>query len=121
MPNNFHVAGRILFRAELSGGWGSDNQGLGISLNGRQWLFPDAEDANFEHYPDVSFSYTNGFQAGINTLDSFVNNEPFDGANPEALRVDVSGIVVTPEPGFYGIVALGLSSLVFVVRRRRQA
>jgi MYXO-CTERM domain-containing protein len=78
-------------------------------------------------YPAQAFGFTGGFHTGTNTLDFFVYNIPQSSGNPEGL--DVSGNVTyltstsstsaTPEPGFYGVLALGMAGLVFVARRHR--
>ncbi len=81
-----------------------------------------------------SYSGTSGFNVGAeNYLDFIVWNQPQSSGNPEGLRVQFTGADVTvgsgpnisttysgltPEPGFYGILAIGLASLALVVRRR---
>jgi len=93
----------------------------------------------FFGFPPASgtFSYTgtSGFNVGgMNTLDFIVWNQPQSGGNPEGLRVEFTGADATvsgpdiatttinglaPEPGFYGILGLGLAGLAFAARRRR--
>jgi hypothetical protein len=50
-------------------------------------------------------------------LDFTVYNIPQDIGNPEGLRVEVSGTYV-PEPGFYGVLALGMIGLLLALPRR---
>jgi PEP-CTERM motif len=112
----------------LSGLYAADNLDYGVSLNGSAPLFA----SNAGGFGPAAFDFTGGFNAGLNTLDIFLYNLPQDTGNPEAL--DVSGSVsflvsqtnagspaATPEPGFYGLLTLGLAGVGFFVRRQRKA
>lgn len=66
---------------------------------------------------------TNGFVAGLNTLDFAVDNASTPGApthNPTGLRVELSGYAtVVPEPGVMSMA--GIAALVLVARRGKKA
>ncbi|MGA3201236.1 MAG: hypothetical protein ABSF12_01950 [Bryobacteraceae bacterium] len=66
-----------------------------------------------------SFSLTSGFVTGRSSLDIFTYNQPGGVINTEALREATKG--VTPEPGFYGALALGLAGLALAMARRCSA
>ena len=105
--------------AQLSGIWSTDNLGSAVTLNGNpgSGVAPTGDNP----FPTGSFSFTNSdFVVGTNHLDFTVYNIPQDIGNPEGLRVEVTGTYV-PEPGFYGVLALGLTGLVAALRRHRVA
>jgi hypothetical protein len=66
--------------------------------------------------------YVNGVRRKY--LDFVVNNDAAGAqtfASPEGLNVAFTNASYTPEPGFYGTLALGLSGMLVAVRRRKIA
>ena len=63
------------------------------------------------------------FHSGVNYLSFIVQNEPDGGSNPTGLFVDSLAITAmvlpTPEPAFYGVLAIGLAGLFVAVRSRK--
>jgi len=111
--------------ATLSGIWGSDNEGIGVSLNGPSLVPLNPNPGNFGVWPGgaATFSFDSGFVKGLNTLDFTLQNDVQATGNPEGLRVELGGSFVTPvpDPGFYAVLALGLAALAVVGRFRRIA
>ena len=71
----------------ILGNWTSDNQGLDIQLNGVSTGI-----TNFGAVASLTpFTITNGFVAGLNTLDCIITNLPGGGNNPSAIRVEAHG------------------------------
>jgi hypothetical protein len=60
-----------------------------------------------------------GFVTGRGNRDIFIYGQPGGVGSPDALREESSN--VTPEPGFYGALALGLAGLAVAMVRRRSA
>ncbi|MBI2927724.1 MAG: immunoglobulin domain-containing protein [Verrucomicrobia bacterium] len=87
----FDLTGFDHTKAMITGKWSSDNGGVDILLNDANlgWSNP----AQFGAFTD--FSITEGFVAGINTLEFIVNNAP-PGVNPTGLRVEMFGTVELP-------------------------
>ncbi len=76
--------------AQLTGGWGMDNAGVDILLNG---VSQGLTAAGFSSL--TSFTITNGFVPGVNTLDCIITNFPSSGGpNPTGLRVELRGVGV---------------------------
>ena len=99
----------------VAGGFGGGNQ-----LNGNQGFFPSSVGATetggaFINYVGTAY-YGN---AGSGLPLTFPTNTDTNPAN----RYDAGtfAFTATPEPGFYGVLALGLSGLVVAVRRRKSA
>ena len=111
----FDLTGLNPATAKLSGQWSSDNEGRDIELNGESTaVAPTSSGAFTSFHP---FSITGGFISGINILDFFVVN---DGADPTALRVEISGTAAeVPEPATLALVGLSLAALGWS-RRKKQ-
>lgn len=75
--------------AAIFGTWSTDNQGVEILINGQNTGMT-ANDFS-QWYP---FSITNGFVAGLNTIEFVVNNS----GGPTALRVELSGTATPVVP-----------------------
>jgi hypothetical protein len=98
----------------LEGLWGTDNPGVGVFLDGVQVAQTSGlpGDTGFTGPTFTPFTVT-ATTGGTHTLGFMVKNDLQDIGNPTGIRVEF-----TPEPGFYGLLALGLSGLGVFVRRR---
>jgi PEP-CTERM motif len=111
----FDLTGFNPSTAAISGGWSTDNNGLGINLNGVNTANPGTSDTQFSTGL-APFSITGGFKPGLNTLDFFVNN----GGGPTALRVEMTGTAAAiPEPETYAMLLVGLGLIGFTARRKK--
>jgi PEP-CTERM motif len=113
----FNLAGFNPSTAAISGGWSTDNIGVGIYLNGVDTGNPGTAFNQFQ-IGYVPFSITSGFVSGLNTLDFFVNNA----AGPTALRVEMTGaaaVAAVPEPETYAMLLAGLGLIGFIAYRRK--
>jgi PEP-CTERM motif len=120
----FDLTGLNPSTASITGSWGVDNVGQ-IELNGTTvgigsgtLTLPNFEDGNFGVLH--SFALTNGFVAGINTIDILAT----DLGNPGGLNVtslvgtaQVSQAV--PEPASWMAMGLGLANITLIVWRQR--
>lgn len=121
----FNLTGMLVPTASITGGWTSDNDGIKIALNGVQVAGATSYtqfSAGFA--PFVIPAGSGAFQAGINTLDFYVNNGVQATGNPTALRVQMTGTVeqdtsYVPVPdGGSTLILLGAAlSLVGLLRR----
>lgn len=114
---NFDLTGLDPTTATLSGNWTSDNNGC-IDLNG---VNTGICTGVLDYGTLMAFSITSGFQPGINTLDFLVTNTVFVGTNPTGVIVEISGTAApsaAPEPSSLVLVAIGLTALLGVIRRR---
>ena len=111
--------------AVINGGWSSDNDGLGIYLNGVLVSGPTSFSQFSTGY--APFSITTAFVLGLNELDFWVhnggtgvgNNAP--GNNPTALRVELSGTVSeVPLPAALPLFATALVGGGVVAWRKRR-
>jgi|CXWL01.1.fsa_nt_gi hypothetical protein len=102
--------------AQLTGGWVTDNEGLNIYINGAPLGFTTG--ATSYTGPFSPFTVNSGFIAGTNTLAFVVNNEAI-GANPTALRVEVTGEFSVPEPA--SLLLLGSGFVALAAWRRKYA
>jgi hypothetical protein len=96
---NAVAAGEYVYRTEilldtvnpatgfLEGRWSSDNRGLAILLNGLDTGISNPNDEAFRGF--ASFTITNGFVQGPNTLDFVISNTT---ASITALRVELRGL-----------------------------
>jgi hypothetical protein len=74
--------------AQITGRWASDNEGIGILLNGVPTGISNMISGAFTtFYP---FTITNGFLAGSNIIDFVISNGPATG--PTGLRVEMKGV-----------------------------
>ena len=114
--------------ASITGQWTSDNYGVAIWLNGvdvgtLSGSPPAEPPGNDNQYFEgwVPFSFTAGFQSGINTLDFIVSN--YDGSQGSftGLRVEMTGTAVpTPEPSSLVLACLAAAGLAVPAFRRRR-
>ena len=86
----FDLTGLRPLTASIKGGWSSDNNGLGIYLNGVNTLAPATSPTQFSQ-GFKAFTITAGFVSGVNTLDFYINNASGATGNPVALRVEMTG------------------------------
>lgn len=111
----FDLGGLDPLTAVLNGLWATDDVGLDILING-------ASTGHTITYPGYtafsSFTISNGFIAGVNTLDFVLTNL----GGPTGLRVQVTGsanaAATVPEPATLGLLASGLFGLAFSRRRK---
>ena len=73
--------------SQVTGGWGSDNGGVDILLNGVSLGLTSPGFTGL-----AAFSITNGFVAGSNSLDFVTTNFPGGGNNPTALRAELRAV-----------------------------
>jgi hypothetical protein len=112
----FDLSGYNPAAATLTGRIASDNEAR-IILNGAD---TGITTPNIGYSSFVSFSLTTGFASGVNTLDIRVNNDSFVSFNPTALRLDLSGTVVVPEPSTLLLMASAIPAVAWLTYRRRQ-
>jgi hypothetical protein len=79
--------------ARITGRWSMDNDGMAILLNGVNTGVPAT--AGFQSF--TSFTITNGFNFGTNTIDFVISNSP-PGASPMGFRVEISGYAPSNPP-----------------------
>lgn len=84
---NFDLTGLDPSSAVISGVWTSDNTGPQVLLNGV--ATGATSDGNFGALTNT-FTFNNGFLAGMNTLDFVVTNFG-PGTNPTGVRVELNG------------------------------
>jgi hypothetical protein len=91
--------------AEITGRWVADNEGIAMKLNGATKPFGSIVDG-FQ-----TFSITDGFVAGSNTLSFDVRNlrQVAENFNPTGMQVQLSGTYAVPEPTGMGLAASGLA------------
>ncbi len=96
----------------LSGIWATDNFGLDILVNGNS----TGNTAN-SYQSWTPFTISNGFVAGVNTLDFVWGND----GGPGGLRVEfTSGTgCLAPEPASLLLLGSGMTALGLLARRRR--
>lgn len=111
--------------AVITGKWSSDNDGLGIWLNGVNVGGPTSFTQFSSGY--VPFSISTAFVAGLNYLDFYVHNggtgigNNSGGSNPTALRVELSGTVSpVPLPAAVPLFLTGIGMLGAAAWRRRR-
>jgi hypothetical protein len=113
----FDLTGLNPSTAAIAGQWTTDNQGIGVLINGTFLSFPTPNNQFALGFSP--FSITSGFVSGLNTLDFVVRNE----AGPTALRVQMTGTAdsltsAVPEPATGVLLASGLASILTWRRRR---
>ena len=98
--------------ASITGRWATDDQGLGILINGISTGITNAN--GFGAFTD--FTINSGFIAGLNTLDFQVTN----GHGPTGLRVEITNAnaVALDEP--YALALLGLGLLGLGINRHKK-
>jgi hypothetical protein len=114
----------------ISGLWTSDNAGYDIILNGKSLRNGEIAGSGLIPYGTGPFSFqtvtpfsiSSGFVSGVNTLDFVIGNGDFAAGNdpggPSGLRVEMTGVAATPEPG---TMALSSLFLIAIVLSRRWA
>ncbi|MDX1984996.1 MAG: PEP-CTERM sorting domain-containing protein [Bryobacteraceae bacterium] len=128
----FSLAGFDPATAALTGSWLSDNDGLGVFLNGVNIAQSSLPSFGGFGGPLVNLNVPagSGFNGAVNTLVFQVNNGPLDGPggtmpSPAGVRIQLTlsadplldPPVDTPEPASIGLMAAGLVAL-FTFRRR---
>jgi len=111
----FNLTGFNAATAAIVGGWTSDNDGIGILLNGNNTGTPPTDFAQFS-LGFAPFTISGGFLPGLNTLDFLVDN----GGGPTALRVEMSGtadLAATPLPSTWTMLIAGFIALGFFAYR----
>ncbi len=115
----FDLTGFDSNTASINGRWSSDNNGVGIFLNGRRVSYG----TDYEQFQSwSSFTATSGFVGGINRLDFIV----FNGGIQTGLRVEMvgtAGLDVPPAPEPTSLALAGFAGLGMALgawRRRRQ-
>jgi uncharacterized delta-60 repeat protein len=94
----FDLTGRDLATASLTGLWAADDAGTDILLNGTSMgTSMGTSSPGFSSW--TSFSITNGFVPGLNTLIFKVNNGGTS-PNPSGLRVEVTGLATASFTGY---------------------
>ena len=91
----FDLTGLKPSTAIITGSWTSDNLGPEVQLNRVSTGF--SSDGNFPVLGNT-FTITNGFIEGMNTLDFVINNAG-PGTNPTGFRAEISGTAALAPPG----------------------
>ena len=109
----FSLAGFDPSTAQISGQWASDNES-DIYLNGLDTGISNSGIAPWGFSNFTSFTLTDGFVAGENTLTFAVTQDPDNvQVNPTGLQVDIlSAVAAVPEPGPLALV--GIAGLCWV-------
>jgi hypothetical protein len=118
----FNLSALELASLVIQGRWSSDNEGLGILVNGRLVVPPTGDPFAFLSFHD--FTLDQGFIDGLNTVDFVVHNDPnADAHNATGLRVEweAHGPDPAPEPGTMVLFSLGALGLIGYARRRQRA
>jgi hypothetical protein len=97
----------------LTGRWSTDNEGIGISLNGGPPTNPITDPLSFESWHP--FTVTGVVTAGVNTLDFLVHND----GGPTGVRVEFFQATVVPAPPGVLLASVGAACLAgFCLLRR---
>ncbi len=122
----FDLTGRIGSTAQITGRWSSDNNGLGIKINGVS--VTPALNGSFVNLPPYegfrnwySFGIFGGFLGNqVNTLEFTVVNGVQSSGNPSGLRVEMTGTAAVPE-GAESLCLVLMAGGLFLVAARRKS
>lgn len=101
--------------ATITGRFACDNTSPGLLLNGFGATVGSVDADKF-----LTFSFTEGFQSGSNTLQFYVFNDPDTAVpNPTGLQVQLTGVYAVPEPSALALAVVGAGLAGFAIRRGR--
>lgn len=115
----FDMTGMELAGAAIAGRVTADNGITSIKLNNEVLSFTYGEPNSGVYGAFATFSLTQGFQAGLNTLTFGIVN----GSGPTGLRVEMSNnfqVASVPEPNTYAMMLAGLMMMGSIARRRNK-
>lgn len=115
----FSLIGLNAATAFIGGQWATDNEAIRIVLNGNVVVTGPNQLVGFDHW--TSFNISNGFVAGLNTLDFVVHNADNGGSNPTALRVEMTGSAAAaplPTTAWVGLILFSGLGVVYGVRQK---
>lgn len=120
----FDLAGFVPETAEILMTLIADNEVSDVRLNGVSTGIEMVDDPDhviqfFTYENSRTFLLDGGFQSGVNTLEFDLVNLPPPG--PAALRVEMSGTALIPEPSTLALAATGLLALLGCAWRRRRS
>jgi len=99
----------------INGRFACDNDSPGLLLNGVGATVGSVDADKF-----LTFSFSNGFQAGSNTLQFYVYNDPGTAQpNPTGIQIQLTGTYAVPEPSSVVLALLGVGLAGVTACRRR--
>ena len=108
MPSSFESA-------LITGRFACDNNSPGLLLNGVGATVGSVDADKF-----LTFTFTSGFQAGLNTLQFYVYNDPGTAEpNPTGIQIQLTGTYAVPEPSSAVLALLGVGLAGVAACRRR--
>jgi hypothetical protein len=122
--DTFNLTGLNLSTVDITGKWTADNYGY-IVVNGVQVTAGESGNiadttGQFEHYFNFALTSSNtDFVSGVNTIEFVVMNNSNGSPNSTGLNVDIESKTanVTPEPGSFALMGLGLGTLGLAARK----
>lgn len=103
--------------AVITGRFACDNNSPGLLLNGNGATVGSVDADKF-----LTFTFTNGFQPGLNTLQFYVYNDPDTAEpNPTGIQIQLTGTYAVPEPSSVVLALLGAGLAGVAAVRRRTA
>lgn len=102
--------------ATIVGRFAVDNNSPGLLLNGAGATVGSVDAEKF-----LDFTFTSGFQPGVNVLQFYVFNDPETAEpNPTGIQLQLSGTYAVPEPSAVALAMIGAGLGCMAVRRRRR-